>query len=84
MRVRLEGVKNLKLSQGAVVEVKSGAWYQKRIYEGRRLLFGLRDYTEVDTVRIIWPNGMVQNETHQPGGQQLSYKEKPRLSVRVL
>jgi Tfp pilus assembly protein PilF len=80
MRVRLEGVKNLKLSSGAVVEVKTGAWYQKRTYDGTPLLFGLRDYPEVDTVRITWPNGLVQNETHQPASQQLSYKEKPRLS----
>jgi Tfp pilus assembly protein PilF len=80
MRVRLEGIKNLKLPVGAVVEVKAGAWYQKRIYEGTPLLFGLRDYAEVETVRITWPNGFVQNETKQPGGQQVSYKEKPRLS----
>ncbi len=80
MSIRLEGVKNIKLAAGAVVEVKTGAWYQKRIYEGTPLLFGLRNYAEVDTVRITWPNGLVQNETRQPAGQQLSYKEKPRLS----
>ncbi len=80
IKVRLEGVKNLKMPAGAVVEVKAGAWYQKRTYESAPLLFGLRDYAEVDTVRITWPNGMVQNETRQPAGQQLSYKEKPRLS----
>jgi len=80
MRVRLEGVKNLKLPAGAVVEVKAGPWYQKRTYEGTPLLFGLRDYTEVDTVRITWPNGLVQNEIRQPSGQQAFYKEKPRLS----
>ena len=80
LRVRLEGVKNLKIPIGAVVEVKAGAWYQKRIYDGTPLLFGLRDYSEVDTVRITWGNGLVQNETHQPAGQQVAYKEKPRLS----
>jgi Flp pilus assembly protein TadD len=78
--VKIEGVKNLKLPVDAVVEVKAGAWYQKQTYEGVPLIFGLRDYSEVDTVRITWPNGMVQNETKQPIGQQLSYKEKPRLS----
>ena len=80
LKVQLEGVKNLKQPQGAVVEVKAGAWYQKRIYTGLPLLFGLRDYSEVDTVRIVWPNGMVQNEIRQSVGKEFAYKEKPRLS----
>ncbi len=79
MNIRLEGVKNLKVPTGAVVEVKAGAWYQKQTYQETPLVFGLRDYAEVDTVRITWPNGMVQNEIRQPVGQ-VSYKEKPRLS----
>lgn len=78
--VRLEGVKNLKLATGAVVEVKTGAWYQKKIYEGVPLLFGIRSYTEADTLRITWPNGLVQNEIKEGAGKELSYKEKPRLS----
>jgi hypothetical protein len=80
LKVQLEGVKNLKQAQGAVVEVKAGAWYQKRIYTGLPVLFGLRDYSEVDTVRIVWPNGLVQNEIRQPAGKQFAYKEKQRLS----
>jgi tetratricopeptide (TPR) repeat protein len=80
LKVLLEGVKNLKQPQGAVVEVKAGAWYQKRIYAGLPLLFGLRDYPEVDTVRIVWPNGLIQNEVRQPAGKEFAYKEKPRLS----
>ena len=80
LRVQLEGMKNLKLAPGAVVEVKAGAWYQKRAYTGVPLLFGLRDYAEIDTVRITWPNGLVQNETRQPVDKTVSYKEKPRLS----
>ncbi|HXB21628.1 MAG TPA: FG-GAP-like repeat-containing protein [Candidatus Solibacter sp.] len=80
LHVQLEGVKNLKQAHGAVVEVKTGAWYQKRTYIGVPLVFGLRDYAEVDTVRITWPNGMVQNEVRQPAGKEMSYKEKPRLS----
>jgi hypothetical protein len=80
LKVQLEGVKNLKQPQGAVVEVKAGAWYQKRIYAGLPLLFGLRDYPEVDTVRIVWPNGLIQNEIKQTAGKEFAYKEKPRLS----
>jgi len=63
-----------------VVEVKAGAWYQKRTYDGAPVLFGIRDYSEIDTVRITWPNGLVQNETKQPATKEVSYKEQPRLS----
>lgn len=80
MSVRLEGVKNLKMAPGAVVEVKTGAWYQKRIYQGVPLLFGIRSYAEADTLRITWPNGLVQNEVHEQSGKKVAYKEKPRLS----
>lgn len=80
MGVGLEGVKNLKAAQGAIVEVKTGAWYQKRIYQGVPLLFGIRSYPEADTLRITWPNGLVQNEVKEHAGKELSYKEKPRLS----
>lgn len=78
--VRLEGVKNLKQAANAIVEVKTGAWYQKRMYQGVPLLFGIRSYAEADTVRIIWPNGLVQNEIKERAGKELAYKEKPRLS----
>jgi Tfp pilus assembly protein PilF len=78
--VRLEGVKNLKVAEGAIVEVKTGAWYQKRIYLGVPLLFGIRSYPQADTLRITWPNGLIQNEIKEQAGKELSYKEKPRLS----
>jgi tetratricopeptide (TPR) repeat protein len=80
LAVRLEGVKNLKLAPGAEIEVKAGSVYRKRIYRGAPLVFGLGSRAEVDTVRITWPNGLIQNETRQPAGQVALYKEAPRLS----
>lgn len=80
IEVHLEGVKNLKTAVGSVVEVKAGALYQKKTYAGVPLVFGLRARDEVDTVRITWPNGLVQNEVKQPAGKRFSYKEKARLS----
>src|SRR5262249_49802153 len=61
--VGLKGVKNLRLAPGAKVEVKAGPQYQKKIYEGVPLLFGVGASKTVDTVRITWPNGTIQNET---------------------
>jgi tetratricopeptide (TPR) repeat protein len=80
LSVGLTGVKNLKLAPGAKVEVKAGQHYQKKSYAGVPLLFGVGAYTSVDTVRISWPNGTIQNETRQAVDQAPVYEEAQRLS----
>jgi len=80
LRVGLTGVKNLKLAPFSRVEVKAGALYQKRIYQGVPLTFGMSAYKEADTVRITWPNGLIQNEPKQPVAKGATYKEAQRLS----
>ncbi|HYM13387.1 MAG TPA: FG-GAP-like repeat-containing protein, partial [Bryobacterales bacterium] len=79
LEVALAGVKNLKLASGARVEVKAGALYQKQVYRGAPLVFGLAGYQQADTVRITWPNGLVQNEPRQAAANY-HYKEEQRLS----
>lgn len=78
--VELTGVKNMKLAPGAEVEVKAGTLYQKRTYTGRPLLFGTGPELQADTVRITWPNGLIQNETGQAVKKQYAYREAQRLS----
>ncbi len=80
LRVELTGIKNPKLAPAAKVEVKAGGSYQKRIYRGVPLLFGLDSYQSVDAVRITWPNGLIQNEAQQPVDRSIDYKEAQRLS----
>jgi Flp pilus assembly protein TadD len=80
MRVTLTGVKNLKLGYDAEIEVKAGASYQKKIYRGVPLQFDLSGRNEADTVRITWPNGLIQNETKQAANHSYNYKEAQRLS----
>jgi hypothetical protein len=80
MRVALNGVKAPKLAPGAEVEVKAGTRYQKKTYDGLPLLFGLRADASIDTIRITWPNGLIQNETKQAVNQNHSYKEEERLT----
>src|SRR5579864_5289287 len=65
LEVALNGVRNPKLAEDARVEVKAGTVYQKQLYHGTPLLFGLRGRVAADTVRITWPNGLIQNETRQ-------------------
>jgi tetratricopeptide (TPR) repeat protein len=80
LRIALEGVKNLKLAPGAEVEVKSGTSYQKKIYQGFPLAFGLGRRAAIDAVRITWPNGLIQNETEVAVDRTVAFKEAPRLS----
>ncbi|MBI3279540.1 MAG: VCBS repeat-containing protein, partial [Acidobacteria bacterium] len=80
IRVKLAGVKNLKLGYGSEVEVKAGSRYQKKIYQGLPLLFGLGAEKQVDTVRITWPNGLIQNEIRQVPLRLAAYREAQRLS----
>lgn len=78
--IKLTGVKNLKLAFGAQVEVKAGPLYQKKIYHGVPLRFDLDSHQVVDTVRITWPNGLIQNEPNQPVDRVADFKEAQRLS----
>lgn len=78
--VRIEGIKNLKEAAGATVEMKSGVYYDKRIYQGVPLAFALDNHADADTIRITWPNGLIQNETHPKGNEGLKIAEAQRLS----
>jgi Tfp pilus assembly protein PilF len=80
IEIALTGVKNPKLAAGAQVEVKSGSSYQKMMYDGVPLVFRLGGHAVVDTVRITWPNGLIQNEPHLPVNRLHVIKEAQRLS----
>jgi len=80
IEVALTGEKNPKAAVNAKVEVKAGTSYEKVTYSGVPAVFRLGDRTKVDTVRITWPNGLVQNETSQPVNKVDSIKEAPRLA----
>lgn len=78
--ISLQGVRNPKLAPLAEVEVKAGALYQKKIYSGTPLHFGLGSREKIDTVRITWSNGLIQNEAEQDPNQILVLEERQRLS----
>ena len=80
IRIRLAGIKNLKLAEDAIVEVKAGADYWKQTYAGVPLLFPVGANQKVDVVRITWPNGLIQNETNQITNRAYNYEEAQRLS----
>ena len=80
IEIALVGVKNLKSAVGAKVEVKAGTLYEKQTYDGVPLVFRLGSQKTVDTVRITWPNGLIQNEMNQPVNKLSVIKEAQRLS----
>lgn len=80
VKVDLEGIKNMKLAPGAEVEVKAGSSYQKKPYLGMPVLFGMGPHPQADTIRITWPNGMIQNVPNQRATEIARVKEAPRLS----
>jgi len=80
LRIRLTGIKNLKLAEDSIVEVKAGAGYWKQTYRGVPLLFPVGAEQKVDVVRITWPNGLIQNETNQVTNKTYNYEEAQRLS----
>jgi tetratricopeptide (TPR) repeat protein len=80
IRVRLKGVRSLKLGQDALVEIKAGSIYRREFYTGVPLLFDTGDHATVDAVRITWPNGLIQNEVRQPANQTHVFEEAQRLS----
>ncbi len=78
--VRIVGIKNTKLAPGATVELKSGAYYDKRIYAGVPIAFAMDGHADADAIRITWPNGLIQNEVHQKANAALKIEEAQRLS----
>lgn len=80
LRISLAGVRNPRLPAEAQVEVRAGLRYQKKTYTGTPLVFGLRDTTAIDMVRITWPNGLIQNELRQAPGRSVAFREAQRLS----
>ena len=48
---------------GAVLEVRSGTDWQARVIDAPRLHIGLGKHKQVDTIRVIWTDGVPQNIT---------------------
>jgi tetratricopeptide (TPR) repeat protein len=80
LEIALTGVKNAKLGAGAQIEVKAGTDYRKVTYEGVPVVLRLGARTQVETVRITWPNGLIQNETGLAVNRVAAITEAPRLS----
>ena len=81
------GTNSNKLGIGAKVEIKSGRLYQKtEVYGGHGFLsqnpplthFGLGKQVGIDTIRLLWPGGVLQSEIDQPINRVLQVQELDR------
>src|SRR5262249_17375361 len=80
IKIQIQGIKSLKAGQDSVIEVKAGALYRRQVYNGVPLVFDTGNAATVDTVRITWSNGLLQNEINQATNKAYVYKEAQRLS----
>jgi tetratricopeptide (TPR) repeat protein len=68
VRLRYRGQKDNRQSIGAVIEVRAGPIYRRIFSRGEPELVGLGGQAEVDYVRVLWPNGVLQHDLrHTPG-----------------
>ncbi|MFB3902218.1 MAG: FG-GAP-like repeat-containing protein [Acidobacteriota bacterium] len=61
VRIRPEGLQSNRFGVATKVEVRDGTFFQRKICEGRPILFGIGQRRDVDVVRLWWPTGVAQN-----------------------
>jgi Flp pilus assembly protein TadD len=84
--LRLQGLNDNKSAVGAKVEVFAGELYQKFEISGtamfgqssKSLVVGIGKNHQVDVVRILWPTGVVQDETEFAAGKTAEITEIDR------
>jgi len=75
VRLRLAGSRNNKRGVGAVVELSAGPLYAMRQADGRDLTIGFDGHGPPDTVRLTWPNGILQQEIEPAACQTVLVQE---------
>ena len=79
LRVLLEGRKDNRDGIGAVVEVRAGEMYQRRMATGRQLVFGFGPSTRAEVVRVTWPNGVSQQVLEPEPGVPVELPQREGL-----
>lgn len=79
--VALHGHHNNQAGVDARVEVRAGNFYASRMVVDRPLRFGLGSRQKVDTVRVVWPNGVLQNVQNVPTAAVGTPEKRARLDV---
>ncbi|HVS11444.1 MAG TPA: hypothetical protein VMS76_16365, partial [Planctomycetota bacterium] len=84
VRLGYRGRKDNRRGVGAVVEVRAGPIYRRIFWHGEAELFGTGRATELDYVRITWPNGVVQYDLRRELGDRAATGAAENLQVEGL
>jgi len=85
--LQLTGLRDNKPGLGAKIEVRAGQSWQKFEVNGNctflsqggeQLLVGLGNRKTADSIRILWPTGVLQAELDKPAGQVVKIEEVDR------
>jgi tetratricopeptide (TPR) repeat protein len=80
LSVALQGRRSNRQAMGAILEIKTGLFYQKHLIQGLPLTVYPSGRSEVDVVRITWSNGVVQNEVGVAADERLAIEEEERMT----
>ena len=79
--VRLTGKKVNWRGLGSAVEIVASGHYQKQTVRGESVHFGLGNITNINVVRVTWPNGMAQNVIQPALNRVLDIEEYVKVSA---
>lgn len=87
VKINLSGLRDNKSGLGAKIEIRAGQAWQKLEVNGNigflsqsspELVFGLGKKQAADSIRILWPTGVLQAELERPAGQTIRIEEVDR------
>ncbi|MDA1159069.1 MAG: FG-GAP-like repeat-containing protein, partial [Planctomycetota bacterium] len=76
-RVNIHGV-------GSLLELRSGLAYQPQVVTGRSTHFGLGKQQQVDSVRVLWTNGVPEHIVNPKHGQPICLQQQLKGSCPFL
>ncbi len=76
-RVNIHGV-------GSLLELRSGTAYQPQVVTGRSTHFGLGKQQQVDSVRVLWTNGVPEHIVNPKHGQPICLQQQLKGSCPFL
>ena len=66
LKLRLRGTRSNRSGLGTLVEIRSGSFRLSRTVSQFPIEIGIADLTQFDSVKTVWPNGIVKNDVCSP------------------
>jgi Tfp pilus assembly protein PilF len=81
LEVKMIGYKSNAEGIGSLVEVKAGNYYNKIVVTGNPIRVFAGNLSQVDVVRVTWPNAVIQNWIDVPTDKPIDVRESERLAT---